>query len=113
MAAKKTWKWARRVALTAYRKALEAAEKDDWRTAQGLVQVGMECAFCQAQADDFCRPRPRRRGGRNLCPTCPALRLCNRGPQIVPQDVLDGCLTRADGIRRLRSTISQLEALEV
>ena len=113
MATKKTWEWARRVSLTAYRKALALAEDGNWTSARGLVEVGTNCAFCQAQADDFSPPRLGRRGGRNLCPTCPALRLCNQVPHGVPQDVLEGGRTRADGLKRLRSTIAQLEALDV
>jgi len=97
MATKKTWEWAKRKALLAYRKALKAAEKGEWRAADRLTNVGLACAFCQV----------------GDCPRCVASRLCGKAPYAIAAKVIYTFDTPTDGIKALRSTIAQLEALDV
>ena len=111
MATKKTWKWARRKALLAYRAALRAAEKDDWREARRLTQrFAGKCAFCEAFSALF-RTRDK---DVSCLGRCPAEALCQR--RHVPWNafrVLRGQRTPAAGLRHFRLTIKQLEALDV
>jgi len=103
MATKKTWEWARRKALLAYRKALKAAEKDDWDGADCLIRaLDKGCAFCDAVQEKSL-----------LCSACPARVLCAQKPQSIAVEVFDGWLPSDVGLERLRLTIKQLEALDV
>lgn len=103
-----TYKQARRVALRAYKKALKAGGRGDWMAAQVLTDHASDCAFCQVDRD-FSQP-----GGRcrEACPTCPALHICKREPDLNAGKVFDGQRTPAAGLRHFRKTIEQLEALE-
>jgi len=100
MATKKTWKWAKRVSLVVYRKALKAAEKGDWLEVQRLTCTGLDCAFCEVAS-----------GPCNL--ECPAFRICGRKPYMNAYAVRKGHRTPSAGLRHLRLTIAQLEALDV
>ena len=113
MATKKTWKWARRVALTTYRKALKAAEAGAWGEADCLTDGG-DCAFCDVQALLLAIPRDEigSRDG-HWCTSCRALTICQTMPDTVACEVHYGLVTSEEGLARLRSTIAHLEALEV
>ena len=107
MATKKTWKWAKRVSLVACRRALKLAEGGDWVGAERLTHE-RECAFCRAFIV-ICSPL-RGRG----CSKCPVWRICTRRqPHHNALRVLLGSRTPAAGLRHLRLTIKQLEALDV
>ena len=113
MATKKTWEWARRKALLAYRKALKAAEKGDWREARRLTErFAGDCAFCEV----FSRLFRSQKGQEDVScfGRCPAEALCQR--RHAPWNavrVLRGQRTPAAGLRHFRLTIAQLEALDV
>jgi len=107
----KTYAWAKRKALVAYKKALKAAEKGDWQEANSLTNVGFDCAFCQATGFGISqRPNCRRLSGASRCP---ATRLCGRAANKVAWRVLFYSHPKPWGLRRLRSTIAQLERLDV
>ena len=108
----KTYKWARRMALATYRKALKAAEKGDWDKAR-ILTYPLDCAFCHAETQRQGDNMMMRGGSRTLCPTCPALRICKREPYRIGYCVQWGDLAPTAGLRRLRSTIGQLEKLEI
>jgi len=98
----KTYAWAKRGALVTYKKALKAAEKGDWEKANSLINRGSAgCGFCQV-ANGKCPGIP-----------CPVHRLCGRAPNFIAWIVRNSFDTASWGIRRLRSTIAQLEKLEV
>lgn len=93
-----TYKQARRRALVVYKKALRAAERDDWEKAEDLS--GEDCAFCRV--------------GQSDCPNCPAHYLCwTRIAHGNAFRVLIGQRSKPNGLRHFRKTIEQLEALEV
>jgi len=108
---KKTYAWAKRTALVAYKKALKAAERGHWQEANSLTNVSFDCAFCQATGFGISqRPNCRPLGGTTRCPVT---RLCGNAADKVAWRVLFYSHPEPWGIRRLRSTIAQLERLDV
>ena len=114
MATKKTWEWAKRKALLAYRKALPLAEAGEWGRVDLMLGAISPCGFCVLQTLlERSRPAYWYDRTRRGCPDCPAVRICQRYPDRNACEVLSGARTPAEGRRHLRLTIKQLEALDV
>jgi len=106
-----TYKTAKRLALRAYREAVKAGERGDWKEAKGLTDSNT-CAFCRVEG---------------WCRQCVARKICSRNyPTKTPNGdafpsppfgiawrALHGFITPESALAALRQVVQDLEKLEV
>ena len=107
-AVKHDWAWAKRQTLAAYKKALKAGKRGDWKAANEFIKVEGECAFCRVL-------RSLSRSGRlfRRCRPCAARWICRKEPDDIAASVIWDGVPANEGIARLEATIKALEELEV